>query len=238
MNSLNPNKVEITFGIGRHSTGPTGPRRYTRCTRPIGPTGPIELTRTIHTFGDSHSHIGWALAPNIQTHPLGPKLCFSIGRDGIDIKTGFNVNNGDTVIFCFGEIDCRCHIHKHITDVKDYRQIIDTIVDNYVIKVKNAVDGFENLKTAIYNIVPPIEKHTIWENPEYPYLGTDEERKMYVLYFNEKLWQKCIEYGFVFFDIYNNYTDSNGYLDKSLSDGNVHIGDGIHIKNFILKNCL
>jgi len=53
----------------------------------------------IHTFGDSHSCRGWEGIPNIQTHHLGPKLCFSIGRDGINIKDGFNVKNGDTVIF-------------------------------------------------------------------------------------------------------------------------------------------
>jgi len=40
----------------------------------------------IHTFGDSHSYFGWGNIPNVSTHHLGPKLCFSIGRDGINIK--------------------------------------------------------------------------------------------------------------------------------------------------------
>jgi hypothetical protein len=67
-------------------------------------------------------------------------------------------------------------------------------------------------------------------------LGTDEERKQYVLYFNEKVKEKCIEKGYIFFDIYNKYTDENGYLKKELSDGNVHIGNGIYINNFIREH--
>lgn len=191
----------------------------------------------IHTFGDSHSYNGWQGIPNIQIHHLGPKLCFSIGRDGININK-YNVNNGDTVIFCFGEINCRCHIHKYITKSNDYKQIIDTIVHNYFIKIKNAVDNFDNLKTVIYNVVPPVQKHNTVENPTYPFLGSDEERKLYVLYFNKKLQQKCIEYKYVFFNIYNYYIDSNGYLNKSLSDGNVHIRNGIYLKYFIKNNIL
>ena len=125
----------------------------------------------IHTFGDSHSYSGWNEIINIQNHHLGPKLCFSIGLDGINIKDGYNVNNGDTVIFCFGEIDCRCHIHKHITISNDFKQIIDTIVNNYFIQIQNAVNTFDNLITVIYNVVPPIQKHNTDENPFFPYLG-------------------------------------------------------------------
>ena len=93
----------------------------------------------IHTFGDSHSCNGWRDIPNIKMHHLGAKLCFSIGRDGINIKNKrYKVNVGDTVIFCFGEIDCRCHIRKHITESADYKQIIDAIVNNYFTQIKNA----------------------------------------------------------------------------------------------------
>ena len=192
----------------------------------------------IHTFGDSHCYNGWGGINNLYTHHLGPKLCFSIGRDGINIKEGYNVNNGDTVIFCFGEIDCRCHIHKHITETNDYKEIIDTIVNNYFIKIKNSIDVFDNLKTVIYNVVPPVQKHNTGENQQYPYLGTDDERKAYVMYFNEKLQEKCLEYNFVFFNVYDKYIDTNGFLNKSLSDDNVHILDGIYLKEFIENNLL
>lgn len=190
----------------------------------------------IHTFGDSHASNGWQNIPNIVIHHLGPKLCFSVGRDGINITEGYNVNNGDTLIFCFGEIDCRCHIRKHITETVDYKQIIDKIVNNYFKQIERAVNTFNKINIVIYNVVPPIQKHNTSENPEFPFLGTDDDRKMYVLYFNEKLKEKCIEYNFLFFDVYNNYIDNNGFLNKSLSDGNVHIRNEIYLKQFIEEN--
>jgi hypothetical protein len=190
----------------------------------------------IHTFGDSHSYFGWNNIPNIQKHYLGPKLCFSIGRDGINIKDGYNVNNGDTLIFCFGEIDCRCHIHKHITEDCDYKQIIDSIVMKYFKQIQIAINTFNKVNTVIYNVIPPVQRDSVSENPDFPYLGSDDERKTYVLYFNEKLKQMCIQYNFLFFDIYNDYIDSNGFLDKSLSDGNVHISNGEFLEKFIENN--
>ena len=190
----------------------------------------------IHTFGDSHSYSGWEGIPNLRIHHLGPKLCYSFGRDGLNIKEEYGVNDGDVIIFCFGEIDCRCHIHKYITTSLDYTQIIDSIVDKYFFRISEAVQPFSNIKTCVYNVVPPIEKLNTEENPEYPFLGTDEQRKQYVQYFNQKLKDKAAEHGYIFFDVYDKYTDSNGFLNKSLSDGNVHIADGKYIREFVANH--
>jgi hypothetical protein len=105
------------------------------------------------------------------------------------------------------------------------------MVDKYLDAIKQSTLQFPNSKICIYNIVPPVKKDTVINNPDYPFLGSDEERKQYVLYFNEKLKQKCKE--FIFFDIYDKYTDSDGYLNKSFSDNHVHIIDGVFIKEFI-----
>jgi len=192
---------------------------------------------SIHTIGDSHSNNGWT---GIINHALGPVLCYSFGKEKLnrcDIRR-FNIKDGDTVIFCLGEIDCRCHIHKHITDTTTYRDIIDSIVYNYfeAIELNVSVSQLKLKNVCVYNVVPPIQKYNTRENPEYPYLGTDEERKQYALYFNEKLKEKCIEKGYIFFDVYNKYIDENGFLRKDLSDGNVHISNGIYISDFIKEN--
>lgn len=51
-----------------------------------------------------------------------------------------------------------------------------------------------NLKIYVcYNVVPPVQQYNTCENPEYPYLGTDEERKQYTLYFNEKLKKNVLK---------------------------------------------
>ena len=194
---------------------------------------------SIHTIGDSHSGYGWT---GIIQHHLGSVLCYSFGKEKLnrcDIRN-FNIKDDDTIVFCLGEIDCRCHIHKHITETTRYQDIINNIVDNYfeAIELNVSISQIKLKNVCVYNVVPPIQKYNTFENPEYPYLGTDEERKQYALYFNEKLKEKCIEKEYIFFDIYNNYIDEDGYLRKDLSDGNVHIGNGIYISNFIKENNL
>lgn len=189
----------------------------------------------IHTIGDSHSYAGWS--ENISHH-LGAVLCYSFGKeklDRCDIRN-FNIKDGDTVVFCFGEIDCRCHIHKHIKDNVSYKDIIDNIVNNYFDAIElNVTTSNLRLNICVYNVVPPVKKEDVTENTTYPYLGTDEERKNYSLYFNEKLKEKCFQKKYIFFDVYNKYTDENGFLRKELSDGNVHIQNGCHIKDFKQK---
>ena len=188
----------------------------------------------IHTIGDSHCYAGWS---DKICHHLGAVLCYSFGKeklDRCDIRN-FNIKDGDTVVFCFGEIDCRCHIHKHIKD-KTYKEIIDNIVNDYFDAIElNVIVSKLTLNICVYNVVPPVKKDNVTENAAYPYLGTDEERKDYSLFFNEKLKEKCFQKGYVFFDVYDKYTDENGFLKKELSDGNVHISNGHYISEFRKK---
>ena len=194
----------------------------------------------IKTIGDSHSDSNWSnwkSVPNVETNWLRGqgKLAYSIGRDGIDIRD-FNIKSGDTVIFCFGEIDCRCHVHRHITKDRSYKDVIDEIVTTYVESIKKNVGIIENTKFCIYNVVPPVRKDKVGQNPEYPFLGSDEERKKYHLYFNQKLKDECEKNNFLFFDVYNDYCDKDGFLNKSMSDNNVHLKDPLPRINFIKKN--
>jgi hypothetical protein len=193
----------------------------------------------IHTIGDSHSERGWY---GVIIHHIGPTLCYSFGIEKlnrIDISK-FNINDGDTIVFSLGEIDCRCHVHKHITDVLKYETIIDNIIYNYFEAISlNIINANIKLKNiCIFNIVPPVQKDTVNEDPGYPFIGTDEERKTYVLYFNKRLKEECIKKNYIFIDIYDNYCDENGYLIKDLSDGRVHIKNGFFISNFINKYLL
>ena len=162
---------------------------------------------TIYTVGDSHACAGWGSAT--QYIWLGPKLCYSFGRDALktfDIRTYCNIQNGDVIIFCFGEIDCRCHIHKYVNSTKSYQSIIDDIVEKYfdaiALNISISPVSFKNV--CVYNVVPPVHTYNTHESIEYPYLGTDQDRKKYVSYFNKKLKEKCSQNNYIFFDIYNN----------------------------------
>jgi hypothetical protein len=190
---------------------------------------------SIHTFGDSHSMFGWRDIPNIKFNWLGPILCYSFGRDKLsrlNIKN-YNVAENDTVIFCFGEIDCRCHVYKHITPENNYQKIIDNIVDKYFEAINENISQYKNLKVYVYNVVPSVEKEQHIENIEYPFLGDNNERKEFTLYFNSKIKENCLKYNYNFFDIYDKYTNEKGFLNSELSDGSVHIKNSIYIEQFL-----
>jgi hypothetical protein len=185
----------------------------------------------VHTVGDSHSTFIHGSFPEwVQQNHLGPKTCYSFGIASPRYVLN-NTKPGDSVIFCLGEIDCRCQVHKIITETKTYQYIINYIIDKYFEAIRYIVAHL-GVHTYIYNVVPPSKEEDLpHASLGYPVMGSNEERKTYVLYFNKRLKEKCTEYGFTFFDIYDDYVDQDGFLKRELSDGNVHIGNG----KFIVK---
>ena len=193
----------------------------------------------IHIIGDSHSLYGWKTCKNVISNHIGPILCYSFGNKKLKVCdiNNFNIKNGDTIIFSFGEIDCRCHIHKYITDDITYEEIIDNLINNYIdaIKINIANCKVKLSNICIYNIIPTVRKFAQPKNSEFLFIGSDEERKSYVVYFNKILKEKCVENNYIFFDVYDKYKDENGFLKKNLSDNKVHILKGIHHQEVINK---
>jgi hypothetical protein len=197
---------------------------------------------TIFTFGDSHSVHPFNKLRYVRPNSIGPTLAFSIGRDRLarlDLRT-FPVIEGDTVIFSFGEIDCRCHIHKYVSkEMMPYKTVIKNIVDSYFEGLRDIVSQIKNLTVYVYNVVPPLEvDSTVWNNPEYPFLGTNEDRKKYAVYFNECIAANCQSYSYGFFDIYTKYLNERGFLRIEDSDKNVHIMNPVHHDEFFKKSGL
>jgi hypothetical protein len=195
-----------------------------------------------HTIGDSHSTFGWLEISNesnhfILRHHLGAMTCYRFGIEKLNIFN-FDIADGDVVIFCFGEIDCRCHVHKHVSETRTYQHVIDEIVKNYFDAiVLNILHLKSKLKhVCVFNVVPLTRRNECLEDIEYPFLGTDEERKEYVLYFNKKIKKHCIENDYLFFDVFDKYADENGFFKKHLTKDKIHIGDSIYIREFLEKN--
>ncbi len=197
----------------------------------------------IYTTGDSHCMAGWSRLnmPNVAVtiKHLGPRLMYTFGKEKwILLKDNFA---HDAVVFCFGEIDTRCHLHKF----PDYKEMTQNLVKEYMTAVSLNVRRFPNLKTCIYFIPPAIhvadflhlydpvfDEQGIWQR------GSDEVRKTYVEYMNETLKKKCKENGFIFVDLYSHYCDKDGYLDKNKSYRRVHIGDTKPLIDFIKSNLI
>jgi hypothetical protein len=203
------------------------------------------MNNRILTFGDSHST---HFPEYAILHHIGPVLAYSVGVKGFDVLdlSKYEILSGDNLIFSFGEIDCRCHISKYHDRNNDetFRSSIDSIVEKYLYVVKQNIDRLENKPNSIwiYNIVPPIRKsrHNAEEEdgePQ-PLRGSDEERKSYTLYMNQKLRYKASEYGWFFLDIYDKYKDEDGFLIYDLSDGCMHINNYKYIDDFIKENII
>jgi hypothetical protein len=194
----------------------------------------------LHTFGDSHCLHTWDKIKinglTINRHHIGSVTCASFGIQKLNLLNikNFGVNEGDAICFCFGEIDCRCHICKP-QNVKKYKELIDEIVLRYFEAIKINVEQYENLIIIVFNIVPT--KRAIGNllgNKEFPRMGSDEERILATKYMNKKLNEYCKIFKYIFFDVYDKYCDKDGFLDKELSkcDGFLDTGD-IHIRNEI-----
>ena len=191
---------------------------------------------TIHTFGDANCYCGWH---GVNSHYIGPEFCYSFGRRNLskyDIMK-YDVKRGDTIVLCFGERDCKYFIHQHIKETRlTYQQIIDDTVEKYfeTIHLKITYAQIELKHVCIYNVIPPVYRDNTFDSCFYE-MPSNEEKKKYTLYFNKKLKEKCDEYGFIFFDIYDKYVNMDGYLDANLSDNRNYIKNGKYINEFRQK---
>ena len=178
----------------------------------------------IQTIGDSHCWNAWLKIPGVITNTMGPMLMYSLGLSKPILVN--KIPKDDTVIFCWGEIDCRCHVHKF----QPWKETIDKLVKNYLDAIR--VNAEINKNILIFNVVPPPRKEGAQENLAFPFLGSDEERLSYVKYMNKKL----SESEFVFIDVYDKYADSDGFLNMEYSDNHVHIADPIFIIEWLKQN--
>lgn len=201
----------------------------------------------IHTIGDSHCHFPWErimhkvggnIVPAVKAHRCGPTLAFSAGRDGLK---RVNISNkgmkpNDWIVFSFGEIDCRAHIHKH-RQQNSYQNQIDHIVKTYFNTIKLNKDLIKfDINIAVNNIVPVTPYERLKKFNNITIAGTDEQRKTYVKYFNSKLKEYCDLNNYLFIDIHARYADNNGFLIPQLSDGNLHIGNPKYIIDFLREH--
>ena len=186
----------------------------------------------VHTFGDSHADRSFRFIPEIARHNIGAKLCYSFGQHGfnvLNLKMFSDVKEGNCVIFVFGEIDCRCHIQKHCSSSRSYQQVIDAIVEKYIKSIEMNVRQYTNVRACVLSVTPTVRKLITKPNSEYPFLGTDDERKAYVAHFNQALGASCLQNNYTFIDVHDAYATVDGFLRTELSDGNVHILNPVHI---------
>lgn len=179
---------------------------------------------TIFTVGDSHAWHAWLKIPNVVTGTVGPMLMYSFGRDKPLLTQHIPLDS--ILCFCWGEIDCRCHVHKY----QPWQQAVDSIVEEYFKAIDLNVERRDSKLVWIYNVVPPIRNAR--ESPSFPFLGTLEERIEYVRRMNQRL----SETKYTFIDLQDEYANSDGSMKDGISDLHVHVEDEKPLTNWIDKN--
>ena len=181
---------------------------------------------TIYTAGDSHGWHGWLHIPNVSTNYIsGPMTMHSFNilmeKPNSHLAT---VPSDSILCFCFGEIDCRCHVHRF----QPWEKTIDILVENYAKSIVNSTVGRDPKFIWVYFIPPPL-RNPIADSEGFPFCGTVDERITYVKYMNKKL--KELPYTFI--DLYDKYCNEDGSMIYEYSDGHVHIAKLEPLKEWI-----
>ena len=192
----------------------------------------------IFIYGDSHANTNFK---NLKCYNFFESsiTMHRIGRDDKIINFDNRMHNSDSIlIICYGEVDCRCHIHQQIKLGRQEDIIISELVVNYFNTLKKNIVVYK--KIIVCAIVPPMNKSKFEEihgpiTHEYPFLGDDDERILYTQKMNKLIQQKCVIYDYIYFDPFEKYTDQDGCLKYELSDTICHIKNNEYIIEGIKK---
>ena len=196
----------------------------------------------IYSFGDSHADYSFRNVINDENQrvALGPVTMHRVRRDKLDFLDSYKTHRDvdfdkdSFVVFCFGEIDIRCHIKKQIEiQGKKENEVINNLISEYVNYISRQKKIFK--KIGILSITPPASVVWASQNNDYPFMGTDYDRARYTIKANGILKKMCAENDISFIDVHRKYSDEKGMLIRELSDGGVHIGNTVYVENEIKK---
>jgi hypothetical protein len=189
----------------------------------------------IHAIGDSHADKTFGWVPGVVRHHLGPVTMHRVGREHEPLLQAAvdeaEVTRDDLVIFCFGEIDARCHVHQRMSTPG----LLEQLVGNYLDKVR-AIRA-HGARIGVLCVVPPTTFERSF-NRDLPVTGSDEERVGYVQRMNDLLADGCRDRGLFFLDIYREYADERGMLRLDLADESVHVKDTSRVHEVMLRRGL
>jgi hypothetical protein len=104
----------------------------------------------IYIFGDSHGYHNYKNNSNVINLYQSNITMHRIGRDNIIINFNrIKPRSDDIYVFCYGEIDCRCHIQQQINAGRVETDIIEELVRNYFTTIYNNTKHIKHAKQII-----------------------------------------------------------------------------------------
>ncbi|MCX5807284.1 MAG: hypothetical protein NT010_14680 [Proteobacteria bacterium] len=189
----------------------------------------------IHCIGDSHVMIFTGIdevkenndsLTFFRTHWIGPRTAFNI-IDKTDIISRIvegNLQEGDSILFCFGEIDCRAHLLKQAEmQNKPLTDIVHNCVSRYV-KIFEFAKRYGHRIIALS--VPP-SGFGDWDYGEFPTYGSCHQRLEATKLFNRSLEEYCENNDVYFVSIFEKLLDNNGMPDPIYYIDNIHLSQRV-----------
>jgi hypothetical protein len=194
----------------------------------------------IHCIGDSHASFfagydeiqpPYSIPsknkyPFLRAYRLGAVLAYSLatlntkeqGREKMLEIIG-SLPARSTLLLCFGEIDCRCHLLKQS---KENNRELKEVVGECVRRYFTVIDELIALKfnVMLWNAVPTSEDN----NPEYPIYGTEAARNKTTLMFNEMLLTESKARGLAYISIFEKLVTKDLKTKKEFFFDSIHLG--------------
>lgn len=184
----------------------------------------------IYLYGDSHANKGFQNLPfPFQNRHCASITMFRVGRDNMIINHNpQEVNDKDTVLLAYGEVDCRCHIQRQINSGRNEDDVICELISNYFRTIRNNIHP--QAKVVIVSIIPTTKQSELESihgpiTHAFPFVGTDEERVRYTVKMNHLLEKNANQNGYYFFSPYAHCTNPDGTLCFEMSDTCGHLKD-------------
>ena len=169
----------------------------------------------IYLFGDYNIQYFWNKISNIKIEWFKDITCakFCDDKNLINLNN-YNFKSNDFIIFSFGNLD-----FINIDNLIDYKLYINNLINNYLKTIINYIEliNIDNINICIHNIIPPIRSNN---------LELDINKLIYIKYFNKILYNQCLIYNFIFIDIYDHYSDIQGFK-------NIYKIDSMYLINYI-----
>jgi hypothetical protein len=201
----------------------------------------LKHEQIVYVVGESHTnsfnfqfpfvvyHIGGATAHNIMK-----ENSTSGTRKKIFSLAGKINKNKDILMLVFGEIDCRIHIFRQFKksgEAISIDEIIDKTIDNYFVAIQKLREMGINL--VIYGVPPASYQKNIYSIDYYaePTMHAVIKKK-----FNSTLKKRCEKNNIKYVEVFNRFSDSNGFILPEYTDDGLHLTSKIlpYIKEFIL----